>query len=169
MEILSPFVESGGELYVTLGQISSNAVDFDITTDGATNVATVNLDVATSDVYNDDTVGLGADNDDTVGLNISANDTVGPDVAADDAVGLNVATDGASKDDSGYLSVLTNQPPNIPYDIWEKILCHAISQLGCSWPNQRCGLFTRIRCISRQLYQIIETLKIMLLTIYISD
>ena len=57
---------------------------------------------------------------------------------------------------------------HIQYEIWEKILCHAISQLYCLWPNHRCSLFTRISA-SRQFYQIIETLKRILPTIYISD
>ena len=40
------FAESGGEHYITLAQISSNVVEFDITTYDANNTDTVNLDLA---------------------------------------------------------------------------------------------------------------------------
>ena len=67
--------------------------------------------------------------------------------------------------------MITNQPRHIPYEISEKIPWRAISQSVCLWLNHRCILilFTRIRSVSRQFYQIVETLKVMLPTIYISD
>lgn len=43
---LVDFAESGGEHYITLDQISSNLVEFDITTYDANNTDTVNLDLA---------------------------------------------------------------------------------------------------------------------------
>ena len=65
-------------------------------------------------------------------VNVAANDAVGPEVAADDAVGLNLAADRANNNDRADLNVLTNHPRPIPYEMWEKILCHAISQSDCS-------------------------------------
>ena len=117
---LGHFVEGGGEHYVTLDRISSNIVNFDITTDGGNNVDTgnldvaafdtVNLDVAADDADNDDAVALGADNDNIVDLNVAANDSVDPGVAADDAVSLDLAANGANSNNRTYLDVVTNQP-----------------------------------------------------------
>ena len=63
---LGHFAEGGGEYYLALDQISSGVVNNDITTDGASNTHTANLDVATNEADNDDTLGLGAVIDDAV-------------------------------------------------------------------------------------------------------
>ena len=111
------FAKVDGEHHVTLDQISSNLVDFDIATDDATNADTVGLDVATDDADNNNSVGLSADKNDTVCFDVAANDALGPDVVADDAVGLGLAAGGANNDGKIYLNVLPNQSRHIPYEI----------------------------------------------------
>ena len=55
--------------------------------------------------------------------------------------------------------------------MWGKTFWRAISQSVRYWLNHRCIfiLFTRIRNVSCQFYQIMKTLKVRLPTIYISD
>ena len=79
---------------------------------------------------------------------------------ADDAVGRGLTRDGANNDDRAYLIVLIYQPRDILYEIWEKTLCHCIFQSKCLWCNHSCKLFTGIRSVSRQFYQIMEKLAI---------
>ena len=79
---------------------------------------------------------------------------------ADDAVGHVLTGDGANNDGRAYLIVLIYQPRHILYEIWEKTLCHCIFQSKCLWYNHSCKLFTGIRSVSRQFYQIMEKLSI---------
>ena len=65
---MSRFVEGGGEHNVTSDQITSNVVNFDIKTDGVSNLDTVNLDVVTDEADDDGAVSLCANIDDTVGV-----------------------------------------------------------------------------------------------------
>ena len=82
---------------------------------------------------------------------------------------LDLVADWANNNGRVYFSMLRNQPQHILYEIWDKILCYEISQSGCSWPNHKYRVFTRIRSVSSQFYQLMETLKMILPTIYISD
>ena len=85
----------------------------------------------------------------------------------DDAVGTGVMF---SNDDAVDLSVeVDEQPRELPYEIWEQILSHVISQSDFLWPDHKCRLFCRIRSVNRQFYQIMEPLKLALPPVYISD
>ena len=85
----------------------------------------------------------------------------------DDAVG----TGGLfSNDDAVDLSVeVDEQPRELPYEIWEQILSHVISQSDFLWPDHKCRLFCRIRSVNCQFYQIMESLKLTLTRVYLSD
>ena len=81
---------------------------------------------------NDDAVG-GSDmfnNDDTVGTNDL--------ISNNDAVDLSAEVD--------------EQPTELPYEIWEQILLHVISQSDFLRPDHKCRLFCRIRSVNRQFY-----------------
>ena len=85
----------------------------------------------------------------------------------DDAVGT---SDLLSNDDAVDLSVeVDEQPRELPYEIWEQILSHVISQSDFLWFDHKCRLFCRIRSVNRQFYQIMESLKLTLHRVYISE
>ena len=95
------FADSGGAYYITLDQISSILINFDITTDDASNTDSWSRAIRSklSGNYafpqNFHTRKIG---EILVfyAMNVAANDSVGHDVAADDAVGLAVRADGAN-------------------------------------------------------------------------
>ena len=115
----------------------------------------------------DDTIDTGSlfNNDDTVN-NDDAVD--GSDMFNnDDAVGTG---DLFSNDDAVDLSVEVDEHPReLPYEIREQIVSHVISQSDFLWPDYKCRLFCRIRIVNRQFYQIMESLKLTLSHVYISD
>ena len=85
----------------------------------------------------------------------------------DDAVGTN---DLFSNDDAVDFSVkVDEQPRELAYEIWEQILSHVISQSDFLWPDHKCRLFCRIRSVNCQFYQIMESLKLTLTRVYLSD
>ena len=103
-------------------------------------------------------------------------DTVNNDDAVDgiDMFNNDDAVDGSanlfSKDDAVDLSVeVDEQHRELPNKIWEQILSHTISQSDFLWPDHKCRLFCRIRSVTRQFYQIMESLKLTLPGVYISD
>ena len=64
---------------------------------------------------------------------------------------------------------MDEHPRELPYEIWEQILSHVISQSDFFWPDYTRRLFCRIRSVNRQFYQIMESLKLTLPRVYISD
>ena len=134
----------------------------------------------TDDILNDDDA---VDADDPFSYNdaidagslFNNDDTVNNDDAVDgsdmfnndDALGTG---DLFSNDDAVDLSVeVDEQPRELPYEIWEQILSHVISHSDFLWPDHKCRLFCRIRSVNRQFYQIMESLKLTLPCVYISN
>ena len=64
---------------------------------------------------------------------------------------------------------MDEEPREHPYEKLEQILSHVISRSDVSWPDHKCRLFCRIRSVNRQIYQIMESLKLTLPCAYISD
>ena len=127
-----------------------------------------------NDTVNNNNTVYGSDmlnNDDTVdGCDMFNNDDGidGSDMFNnDDAVGT---SDLFSNDDAVDLSVeVDEQPRELPYEIWEQILSHVISQSDFLWPDHKCRLSCKIRSVNRQFYQIMESIKLTLPHVYISD
>ena len=133
----------------------------------------------TDDMLNDDDA-VDADDpfsyDDAIDAgSLFSNDTVNNEDAVDgsDMFNNDDAVDGSdmfNNDDAVGLSVeVDEQPRELPYEIWEQILSHVISQSDFLWPDHKCRLFCRIRSVNCQFYQTMESLKLTLPPVYISD
>ena len=162
---LGHFAEGDGEHYVALDRyfVASSVSECD---GGKETKSPFNND-DTDDMLNDDDA-VDADDpfsyDDAIDAgSLFSNDTVNNEDAVDgsDMFNNDDAVDGSDmfyNDDAVGLSVeVDEQPRELPYEIWEQILSHVISQSDLLWPDHKCRLFCRIRSVNRQFYQIMES------------
>ena len=63
----------------------------------------------------------------------------------------------------------TSKYPELPPEIWEKILRYTIQQTNYSWPHHTCRLFSSLSRVNRQFYHIMERLTGLLPRIYCYD
>ena len=187
---LGHYVKGDGEHYDALDRyfVSSSVSECD---GGKETKSTFNNDDTDNMLNDDDAVDandpFSYDNAIDAGSLFNNDDTVNNDDAVDgsDMFNNNDAVDGSdmfnnddavgtgdlfSNDDAVDLSVeAAEQPRKLPHERWEQILSHVISQSDLLWPDHKCRLFCRTRSVNRQFYQIMESLKLTLPRVYISD